>query len=117
MDRHKATAYPTFALAEGGTAEELYSLFQRIGEECRASGAKRALLLTSTNVPLERPELHRAVTALSEAGCAQGFKLACVAIHADTFADFVTTQDAALDLGIGLRVFFDEDNAVRWLAA
>lgn len=104
-----------FALPAGAQEAQFIDVCRRLGEECRSRNATRAMLVASTLQVGER-ELTRGFGNLADAGCAPGFKLACVTSVRPSFEALVRVEDSALSRGISVRVFFDEDNARRWLA-
>lgn len=104
--------FPLPAEARGAQVEDAC---RKIGELCRSRRATRAMLVAST-LQVSESELAKAFTHLSALGCGPGFKLACVTPLRASFEALVKVEDSALSEGIAVRVFFDEDNARRWLS-
>jgi hypothetical protein len=107
---------PRFVLSTSSRAEDLIKVFERIGKECRDQKATTALVVALGSLHVSRKDVGAAVSGLAEAGCASGFKLACVTGARDTFEEMVCAEGAGMRHGIAARIFFDEENALRWLA-
>lgn len=104
-----------FALPAAAKGAQFMETCRKIGERCRASKATRAMLSAST-LQISESDLKAALAGLAESGCGPGFKLACVTPVRPSFELLVKVEDSALSHGVSVRVFFDEDNARRWLA-
>jgi hypothetical protein len=104
-----------FALPSAAKGEQFQEILKRIGDECRGQRATRAMLVAGT-LQISQADLKHGLATLAATGCSPGFKLACVAPVRQSFEALVQVEDSALGHGISVRVFFDEDNAKRWLA-
>ena len=104
-----------FALAEAAKGAQFVDMCRTIGEQCRERNATRAMLVAAT-LQASEGELRNGLHTLASTGCRPGFKLACVTAVRSSFEALVKVEDSALSQGISVRVFFDEDNARRWLA-
>lgn len=104
-----------FSLPSAAKGAQFQDVLKRIGEECRERRAMRAMLIAST-LQISQDDLKQGLSTLAATGCRPGFKLACVAPERQSFEALVQVEDSALGHGISVRVFFDEDNAKRWLA-
>jgi hypothetical protein len=102
------------ALPAAARGAQLLEACRTIGEHCRERSAMRAMLIAGT-LQVSEAELRTAFADLAGAGCLPGFKLACVTSMRPSFEALVRVEDSALSHGISVRVFFDEDNARRWL--
>lgn len=106
--------FQRFRIGQAADLQELQGLFDRMLAGCRTSQVNRALLVADGVLGITQDELRAAVLALT-AQCPPGFKLACVAPSGETFESWARVEDVGLRDGVRTRVFFDEDNAVRWL--
>jgi len=104
-----------FELPAAARAAQFREACGRIVERCRELKASRAML-TATTLDISEKELKAGLAALAGAGCGPGFKLACVTPDRHSFEQLVKVEDSALGHGVSVRVFFDQDNARRWLA-
>ena len=104
-----------FSLPSAARGVQFQEVLKRIGDECRERRATRAMLLAGT-LQISETDLKAALSTLAATGCKPGFKLACVAPVRQSFEALVQVEDSTLGQGIAVRVFFDEDNAKRWLA-
>lgn len=103
-------------IPKDASSADLSEVFRRIGSECSGNGATRVLAVATGDWAVTRDDLRAAICGLSEAGCAGGFRLACVTRAKNTFDDIASVEDVGIRYGISTRVFFDESNAVQWLS-
>ena len=103
-----------FALPAAARGVQFMDVCGRIGARCRDCKATRAMLTAST-LNISEGDLKAGLAVLASAGCGPGFKLACVTPDRQSFEALVKVEDSALGHGVSVRVFFDQDNAKRWL--
>lgn len=108
-----APSVPRFRLPGGINAESLASFLTSVGSNCWKTGQTRALILADGDFRIGRAECQNAMAPL--AGFPRGTRIAFVAASADTYEHLVTAENAGLRNGIMARVFFNEQNAFRWL--
>jgi hypothetical protein len=115
MQGENSEAQLRFALPTAAKGAQFLEVCRNIGEQCRSRKATRAMLVADT-LQITEGDLKGGLVALASTGCSPGFKLACVTPIRQSFEALVKVEDSALSQGISVRIFFDEDNARRWLA-
>ena len=88
-------------------------LWQRLGEECRAVGARKLLVLEDLLSTVEVPEIDQVVDAIFAAGLGD-VRLAFVELR-DDIQGSEFGESLCLERGMVVRIFSQETQARRWL--
>ena len=99
---------------DGSDSLEVSTAMWRIlGEECRATGARRLLVLEDLLSTVEVPQIGQVVDAIFDAGLA-GVRLAFVELR-DDIQGSELGESMCLERGMSIRIFAQEAQARRWL--
>lgn len=89
------------------------AMWRILGEECRATGARRLLVLEDLLSTVEVPQIGQVVDAIFDAGLA-GVRLAFVELR-DDIEGSELGESMCLERGMSIRIFAQESPARRWL--
>ncbi len=88
-------------------------MWRMLGEECRAVGARKLLVLEDLLSTVELPEIVQVVDAVFAAGLA-GVRIAFVELRDDIQGSEIA-ETMCLERGMTIRIFSQEGEARRWL--
>jgi hypothetical protein len=89
------------------------AMWRMLGEECRATGARRLLVLEDLLSTVEVPEIAQVVDSIFDAGLG-GVRMAFVELRDDIQGSEIG-ESMCLERGMTLRIFAQEPEARRWL--
>ena len=89
------------------------AMWRMLGEECRATGARRLLVLEDLLSTVDVPEIAQVVDSIFDAGLG-GVRVAFVELRDDIQGSEIG-ESMCLERGMTLRIFAQEPEARRWL--
>ena len=89
------------------------AMWRMLGEECRATGARRLLVLEDLLSTVDVPEIAQVVDSIFDAGLG-GVRMAFVELRDDIQGSEIG-ESMCLERGMTLRIFAQESEARRWL--
>lgn len=99
---------------DGSDSLEVSSaMWQLLGEECRATGTQRLLVLEDLLSTVEVPQIEQVVDAMFAAGLAD-VRIAFVELR-DDIEGSELGETMCLERGMVIRIFSQEPHARRWL--
>lgn len=112
------TELPTYLRVEldAAGATEMLATYQEAAVRCLSKGLTRALIVARDHDSVHQ-ELRSTLRAMAQAGCAAGFRFALVAEDPGTAAIYEAAAAMAQELGLDVRAFATEAEALAWLHA